>query len=51
MGSEEQNLPDGVRSEVEHAASKRIERILKPRCIKPPPRDMPFNHLVDIFTK
>ena len=44
-------VPDTVKSEVEQAASELIDKVLKPKCIEPPPQDTQFNYLVDIFTK
>jgi hypothetical protein len=44
-------VPDNVKLEVEQDASELIEKVLKPAHIKPPPKDMQFNYLVDIFTK
>ncbi len=44
-------MPDSVRSGVEHAASELIDKVLKPKHIKPPPKGRQFNYLVDIYTK
>lgn len=44
-------LPENVKLEVETKANELIESFLKPEYIKPPPEDIRFNYVVDIYTK
>ncbi len=44
-------VPDTVKSQVKAEADELIEKILKPKFIKPPPEDNNFNYLVDIYSK
>lgn len=44
-------MPEAVKDEVRRKASNLVECFLKPRYIKPPPKDTRFNYLVDISTK
>ncbi len=44
-------VPDAVKAEVAAKAGALIETALKPSHLKPPPEDMHFNYLVDIYTK
>jgi len=40
-----------MKVEVETKAKELVESFLKPEYIKPPPEDMHFNYVVDIYTK
>ena len=42
---------ESIKAEVEARANELAETFLKPQSIKPPPEDMRFNYIVDIFTK
>lgn len=42
---------ESIKAEVEARANELVETFLKPQSIKPPPEDMRFNYIVDIFTK
>ena len=44
-------VPEDVKLEVETKAKELVESFLKPEYIKPPPEDMRFNYIVDIYTK
>jgi hypothetical protein len=44
-------VPEDVKSEVETKAKELVESFLKPEYIEPPPEEMRFNYLVDIYTK
>lgn len=50
-GSEERNVPDSVKPEVERAAAKPIEKILKPGGMNLPPKNMQFDYLVATFPR
>lgn len=44
-------VPTSVKAEVQERANELVETILKPKHIKPLPKDERFNYLVDISTK
>jgi hypothetical protein len=44
-------VPENIKAEVETKAKELVESFLKPEYIKPPPEDMRFNYVVDIYTK
>ncbi len=44
-------VPGHLKQRVTRAATELIEKILKPTNIKPPPKDMQWNYLVDICAK
>ncbi len=44
-------VPDQVKSTVTKKFDALVNNILKPRYVKPPPKDQRFNHLIDISTK
>ena len=44
-------VPDAVKKEVQAKANEFVESTLKPKYIKPPPKDTDFSYIVDIFTK
>jgi len=44
-------VPDALKSQVKAEADELIEKVLKPKFIKPPPEDNDFNYLVDIYSK
>lgn len=44
-------VPENIKEEVETKAKELIESFLKPEHIQPPPEDMQFNYIVDIYTK
>jgi len=44
-------VPDAIKAEVEAKARQLVESVLKPTHVKPPPEDMRWNYIVDIFTK
>ena len=44
-------VPDTAKADVETKARELIEAVLKPAHIKPPPEDMRFNYLVDLYAK
>jgi hypothetical protein len=39
-----------VKLELERRAKELIDTVLKPSYVKPPPEDLPFNYIVDIYT-
>jgi hypothetical protein len=49
--SPKSKVPDNVKTEVETKANELVESFLKPEYIEPPPEDMRFNYVVDIYTK
>ncbi len=44
-------VPDIIKNNLKIKADNFIETILKPKHIKPPPKDETFNYLVDIYSK
>jgi hypothetical protein len=44
-------VPEDVKLEVETKAKELVESFLKPEYITPPPEEMRFNYVVDIYTK
>jgi hypothetical protein len=44
-------VPEDVKLEAETKAKELIESFLKPEYIKPPPEEMRYNYVVDIYTK
>lgn len=44
-------VPAGFKDEVQRQANELVTSTLRPRYIKPPPKDNRFNYVVDIFTK
>ena len=44
-------LPDSLKADVEAKATALIETVLKPKHVVPPPKDGPFNDIVDIGAK
>jgi len=44
-------VPEDVKLEVQTKAKELIESFLKPEYIKPPPEEMRYNYVVDIYTK
>ena len=44
-------VPDAAKADVEARARELIETVLKPAHLKPPPEEMRFNYLVDIYAK
>ena len=51
QNSPKPKVPENVKEEVETKANELVESFLKPEHIKPPPEDMRFNYVVDIYTK
>ena len=43
--------PESLKATVKTKADELVETTLKPQNIKPPPEDMAFNYVVDIYTK
>ena len=44
-------VPDLLKAEVQSRANELVENVLKPEHIKPPPKDIEWNYIVDIYTK
>jgi hypothetical protein len=44
-------VPESLKAAVKCEADEFVESFLKPRFIKPPPKDYEWNYPVDIFTK
>ena len=44
-------VPDDLKKEVQAKANDLVEKLLKPRYIKPPPKKPDFNYPIDIWTK
>lgn len=44
-------VSDAVKTEVTTKANELIENVLKPKHIQPPPEDLRFNYIADIFGK
>src|SRR5437899_7254405 len=44
-------VPDDLKAEMERKANELIETVLKPKYIKPPPKNAEFNYLTDFWTK
>ena len=45
------SLPDSIKAEVEAKATHLIEKVLKPKHVKPPRKDEQFNYVIDIGAK
>jgi hypothetical protein len=45
------SVPEDVKAEVERKARELIDKVLKPRHVKPPPEDQRFNYITDISGK
>ncbi len=43
--------PDGLKAAVKTKADELVKAVIKPKRIKPPPKDERHNYLVDIYTK
>jgi hypothetical protein len=43
--------PESIKAHVQEKADHLIQSILKPKHIKPPPKDTRFNYIVDIYSK
>lgn len=43
-------LPARIKAEIDAKATKLVEK-LKPKYIKPPPKDYQFNYILDVWTK
>jgi hypothetical protein len=44
-------IPDGFKLEVLRKADEFVESYLKPNFVLPPPQDLKWNYVVDVFTK
>ena len=44
-------VPEAVKAEVEAKAGELIETVLKPKFVKPPPKDQRWNYLIDVGAK
>ncbi|MCL0056326.1 hypothetical protein M1N81_02035 [Dehalococcoidia bacterium] len=44
-------VTETVKKDLEVKASELIESVLKPKHVKPPSQDEPFNYIVDIYAK
>lgn len=44
-------VPEALKHRVETEANELIESVLKPRYIQPPPENLQFNYLVDLYSK
>ena len=44
-------VTEAVKKDLEVKASELIESVLKPKHVKPPSQDEPFNYIVDIYAK
>ena len=44
-------VPDLLKAEVQSRANELVENFIKPEHIKPPPKDIEWNYIVDIYTK
>jgi len=44
-------VPEKLKIETTQKAAELVEKVLKPMHVKPPPRNMQFNYVVDIYTK
>jgi hypothetical protein len=44
-------VPDRVKSTVTKKFDALVKNVLKPRYVKPPPKDQRFNYLIDLSTK
>jgi hypothetical protein len=49
--SKQSNLSDDVKAKVTAKAKDIIDTVLKPKHVKPPAEDKPFNYIVDIYAK
>src|SRR5438105_4953977 len=45
------HVPEEVRAEVKARADDLVEKVLRPRYIKPPPKDTRWNYPIDLWTK
>lgn len=46
-----QSVPDKLKAELERKANERIETVLMPKYVKPPPKNPQFNYVEDIYVK
>jgi hypothetical protein len=44
-------VPEADKAEVEAKAGELIETVLKPKFVKPPPKDERFNYIIDVGAK
>lgn len=44
-------VPEAVKGEVEAKAGELIETVLKPKFVKPPPKDKRWNYIIDVGSK
>lgn len=44
-------VPEDLKAEVERKAGELVETVLKPKHVKPPPKNPRFNYLIDLSTK
>jgi len=44
-------VPNSLKEEVQTKANKLIQSVLIPTHVLPPPKDMKFNYLIDIYSK
>ncbi len=44
-------IPPALQAEVHAKANELVEKVLKPQFVVPPPDDMRWNYIVDIFTR
>ena len=44
-------VPETIKAEVEAKANELVESVLKPRCVKPKPKGVRLNYIVDVYTK
>jgi len=46
-----QKVPDNIKTSVKTKADELVNTVLKPQHINPPPDEMSWNYVVDIYTK
>ena len=44
-------IPDKIKADVDAKATKLVEAVLRPNCVKPPPKKPRFNYIIDVWTK
>ena len=45
------SVPEDLKAEVKAKADDLVESVLKPQHVKPPPKDLRWNYIIDIYTK
>ena len=44
-------VPERIKADLDARATKLVESVLKPRYVKPPPKEERFNYITEVWTK